>query len=157
MAAARPHLPHEADADEVAAHRQAETHRYTVSFPAHGHRESDPHYRAFEQFKRRTQGTKVWVCYVGARAGFDSCSKGPLEIHHAYIEFAVQNETDAGALHRDFPGIRADATQEEIDAWVESEENFRILCAFHHRGHGGAHTASHSDWEAQLYVPGLIT
>jgi len=149
--------PHEAGEEEIAAHRQAESHRYTMHFPEHGHRENDPHYKAFMQFKRRTQGTQAWVCYVGARVGADSCSKGPLEIHHAHLEWSLQNAASAAALHVDFPAIRPDATQEEIDAWAESDENFRILCAFHHRGHGGAHTASHSDWEAQLYVPGLIT
>lgn len=30
-------------------------------------------------------------------------------------------------------------------------------CAFHHRGAAGAHTASHSDWSAGCYVPGLIS
>jgi hypothetical protein len=30
-------------------------------------------------------------------------------------------------------------------------------CVYHHRGPGGAHTASHSDWEAGQYVPALIS
>jgi hypothetical protein len=30
-------------------------------------------------------------------------------------------------------------------------------CAWHHRGAAGAHTASHSDFEASQYVQGLIT
>ena len=40
---------------------------------------------------------------------------------------------------------------------VESGANFRWLCAFHHRGAAGAHCASHSDWEGEQYIRGLIT
>ena len=61
---------------------------------------------------------------------------------------------DLKALEVDFPGI-SDPSQ--VGAWVESDENFRWLCPFHHRGPAGAHTASHSDWEALRYVRGLIS
>jgi hypothetical protein len=44
-----------------------------------------------------------------------------------------------------------------VGAWVESADNLRWLCVFHHRGPGGAHTASHADFEAELYVLGLIS
>jgi hypothetical protein len=30
-------------------------------------------------------------------------------------------------------------------------------CSFHHRGHGGVHVASSSDFTAEFYVPGLIS
>jgi len=140
---------------EVAAHQQATTHRYVMHYPEHAPREGDPHYRAFEAYRRRTRDTAV--CYVGERAGAASCAGG-LELHHAVLEFATANAADPEALHRDFPEIAEDATSEDIADWLESSPGeFRYLCAFHHRGHGGAHTASHSDWTAQLYVPGLIT
>ena len=144
------------DQAPVAAHAQAETHRYTMHFPEHAPRESDPHYAAFEAYRRHTKDTAA--CYVGERAGAAACSPGPLELHHAVLEFAVANAADPRALHRDFPEIAADASPDEIAAWLESSPGeFRWLCAFHHRGHGGAHTASHADWTAQLYVPGLIS
>lgn len=140
----------------TAAHDQSETHRYVMHFPEHAPRESDPHYAAFAAYRRHTKDSAV--CYVGERVGFGNCSSGPLELHHAVLEFAVANAADPKALHRDFPDIGADATAEEIAAWLESSPaEFRWLCAFHHRGHGGAHTASHADWTAQLYVPGLIS
>jgi len=150
------HLPHHASDTEIAAHQQAETHRYVMHFPAHAPRTGDPHYAAFEAYRRHTQATAV--CYVGERVGFAYCSKGPLELHHGVLEFAVANAADPKALHRDFPDITEDATPEQIATWLESSPSeFRWLCAFHHRGHGGAHTASHADWTAQLYVPGLIS
>lgn len=156
MAEAHEHLPHEAGAAEVAAHQQAETHRYVMHFPAHAPRAGDVHYAAFEAYRRHTKDTAV--CYVGEHVGFGYCSKGPLELHHGVLEFAVANAADPQALHKDFPDIPEDATAEQIATWLESSPSeFRWLCAFHHRGHGGAHTASHADWTAQLYVPGLIT
>jgi hypothetical protein len=140
---------------EVAAHEQAESHRYVMHFPEHAPREDDPHYKAFEAYRRHSKDTAV--CYVGQRAGHDSCAGG-LELHHAVLEFATANAADPAALHRDFPEIAEDATAEQIADWLESSPGeFRWLCAFHHRGHGGAHTASHADWTAQLYVPGLIS
>lgn len=140
---------------EVAAHDQAETHRYVMHFPEHAPRADDPHYTAFEAFRRHhREGAQ---CYVGERVGTGHCT-GTLELHHAVLEFATANAADPRALHRDFPEIREDATAEEIADWLESSPGeFRWLCSFHHRGHGGAHTASHADWTAQLYVPGLIS
>ncbi len=105
---------------------------------------------------------------MGERVGFDQCKdaqghpvtideKGQqsgLELHHAHIEFSLQNGVDLAALEKDYPGI-SDPSQ--VGAWVETAANFRWLCAEHHRGAGGAHTASHSDWEAEQYVRGLIS
>ena len=54
----------------------------------------------------------------------------------------------------DYPGI---SNAEEVGKWIESEANFRFLCAYHHRGAAGAHTSAHADWEASQYVFGLIT
>jgi hypothetical protein len=70
------------------------------------------------------------------------------------VEFSLQQGVNLSALEKDFPGI-SDATS--VGAWVESDQNFRFLCAWHHRGAAGAHTASHSDWSASAYVQGLIT
>lgn len=77
-----------------------------------------------------------------------------LELHHAHVEFSLQNGISLTALEKDYPGI-SDPSQ--VGAWVETAVNFRWLCAWHHRGEAGAHTASHSDWEASQYVLGLIT
>ena len=139
----------------VAAHEQGETHRYTVHYPDHAPREGDPHYAAFNAYRRHFLAGAL--CYVGQRAGLSLCTPG-LELHHAVLEFATVNAVSAAALHRDFPEVSLDATAEEIAQWAESSPGqFRWLCPYHHRGHGGAHTASHADWSAQLYVPELIT
>lgn len=151
----------------VAAHQQAETHHYVVHFPPHPARKDDPHYVDFNAYHRRTRAAAR--CYIGERIGYDDCrdDKGQpcpppeaggeqpgLELHHAHIEFSLQNGVDLKALEVDYPGI-SDPSQ--VGAWVESGANFRWLCCFHHRGAGGAHTASHSDYEASQYVPGLIS
>ena len=140
--------------ETIAEHDAAQSHKYVMHFPEHVPREQDPHYKAFEAFKRKTESTAS--CFVGDRIGKEHCSNGPLEIHHAHIEFSLQNGVDPIALSKDFPGISPTATQEEIDNWVESEPNFRWLCAYHHRGAAGAHSVAHADWEAALYVRNLI-
>lgn len=153
-------------ADEVAAHDALQSHHYLVHFPPHPPRESDPHYVDFNHYHRKTR--KTARCYVGERIGFDECRDAQgnpcpppadggeqpgLELHHAHVEFALQQGIDLKALEKDYPGI-SDATS--VGAWVESDVNFRWLCVVHHRGYAGAHTASHADWEAGQYVPGLI-
>jgi hypothetical protein len=151
----------------VAAHEQAETHHYVMHFPPHPARADDPHYVDFDHYHRKTRVTAR--CYIGERIGFGDCKDAQfnpcpppdgggeqpgLELHHAHVEFSLQNGVDLAALEKDYPGI-SDPTQ--VGAWVDSSpDNLRWLCAWHHRGAAGAHTASHSDWEASAYVQGLI-
>lgn len=140
----------------VAKHSQIVSHTYKITFPEHSPRSEDPHYAAFETFKRKMKNTPDWVCAYGKRFNdFSHCANDkPLEIHHKIIEFAIQNEVDLHTLQIDFPEVQ---TQEELDRFVESDQNFEILCQFHHRGHGGKHTASYADYEASLFVDSLIT
>ena len=151
---------------EVPGHEAAQSHRYVVHFPPHPARTSDPHYADFNAYHHRTRATAR--CYVGERVGWGDCRdaqgkpcpppEGPgqqpgLELHHAHVEFSLQNGVSLAALEKDYPGI---SDPDQVGSWIESDANFRWLCVFHHRGPGGAHTASHSDWEAQQYVFGLI-
>lgn len=152
---------------EVAAHSQGETHHYIMHFPPHPAREDDPHYVDFHHY--HTTHRAAARCYIGERIGFGDCKddhlqpvppppaggeQAGLELHHAHVEFSLQNGVSLAALEKDYPGI-SDPTA--VGEWVESEPNFRWLCAWHHRGAAGAHTASHSDWEASQYVQGLIS
>lgn len=151
----------------VAAHSQAESHHYLMHFPPHPARTNDPHYVDFNAYHRAHRATAR--CYIGERIGFGDCRDAQfrpcpppensgeqpgLELHHAHIEFSLQNGVDLAALEKDYPGV-SDPSQ--VGAWVESAPNFRWYCAWHHRGAAGAHTASHSDFEASQYVQGLIT
>lgn len=134
------------------AHDQAVTHHYTMHYPEHPPREDDPHYADFNAYKRRTKAHAV--CAKGKDKGDSSECQGGLELHHAHVEFALTNAIDLAALEAHYPGI---SNPDEVGAWVESGENFAWLCAFHHRGHGGVHVASASDYEAETFVKGLIT
>ncbi len=151
----------------VPAHSTPQTHRYLLHFPEHPARKDDPHYRDFDHYHRTHRASAR--CYIGERTGYDDCrdahgdpcpppartgEQPGLELHHAHVEFSLQNGIDLAALEHDYPGI-SDPSQ--VGAWVESGTNFRWLCAWHHRGAAGAHTASHSDWEALQYVPALIS
>ena len=139
--------------DDVPAHDQAATHRYLIHYPPHEPRETDPHYAAFEEFKRRTRDTPAWKCRVGDRIGFDEC-EGGIEVHHHPIEFALINAVDFEALAKDYPALK-DPTQ--VSAWAESDAGLMLLCVRHHRSAGaGAHAVAFADWEAGLYVRGLF-
>lgn len=138
---------------EVAAHEQAETHRYVVAFPAHPAREDDPHYKDFEHYRRTHIATAV-CAFAERRGGDTSECAGGLELHHSHVEFSMQNGVDLALLERDYPGISNPA---EVGAWVETASNLVFYCAKHHRGHGGVHNASASDFEAEHYIRGLIT
>jgi hypothetical protein len=151
---------------DTPAHDAKQTHHYLVHYPPHPPRVDDPHYVDFEAYHRKTRATAR--CYIGERIGYDECRdqhgngavpptddgvQPGLELHHAIVEFSLQNGIDLAALEIDYPGISAAS----VGAWVESGTNFRWLCCWHHRGAAGAHTASHSDWTASEYIKGLIT
>lgn len=133
------------------AHTQKSTHSYWVNYPAHPARKDDPHYRDFEEYRRRTKDTAQ--CAIGLhRNDFSECHGG-LELHHAHVEFSLQNGVELTWLEKDYPGI---SDPNSIGAWVESADNLEWLCEWHHRGSDGVHTASASDWEASKYVRNLI-
>jgi len=133
------------------AHDQSITNRYVVHFPEHSPRENDPHYKDFNAFRKATKDTAK--CSLGEhRNDFSDCGGG-LELHHAHIEFSLQNGVDLRWLEVDYPGV---SNPEEVGEWVESAANLMWLCEKHHRGVGGIHHASASDFEAEKYVRDLI-
>ena len=150
------------------AHDQKENHTYIVHYPAHEPRIGDPHYKDFDAYHRRNR--KTARCYIGDHVGFADCKdqKGNpvpaptdpkekqegLELHHSHIEFALQNGVSLKALDIDYPGV---SNPNQVGSWVESGANFRWLCTYHHRAAGGAHTATHSDWEGSQYIQGLLS
>ena len=131
------------------AHTQTTTHHYLMNYPEHPARQDDPHYVDFNHYRKTHVATAV--CAYGDSA---SPCHGGLELHHKIIEFSLQNGVDFALLEKDYPGI-SDPTQ--VGAWVESDTNFEWYCAGHHRGHGGVHVASASDFAAEKYVKNLIS
>lgn len=136
----------------VAAHAQKIRHEYLVHYPDHAPRKGDPHYRDFEEYRRRTKDTAQ--CDFGTRRGDYAECQGPLELHHAHVEFALANAVNLTWLEKDYEGI---SDPDSVGAWIESAANLIWLCRAHHRGPGGVHTASASDYEAERYVTGLIS
>lgn len=137
---------------DTPAHDQVFTHSYVVHYPAHEPRKNDPHYRDFEAYRKRTKVTAK--CAIGAhRNDFSECG-GELELHHAHIEFALQNRINLRWLEVDYPGV---SDPDEVGAWVESAANLEWLCEEHHRGAGGVHSATASDFEGERYIYGMIS
>lgn len=136
---------------DIAAHSQSTTHNYLMHYPEHPARPDDPHYVDFEAYRRNHIASAQ--CLYKSSADGDQCTD-QLELHHKIVEFSLQNGVDLAVLEKDFPGI-SDPSQ--VGAWVESDPNFEWLCSFHHRGHGGVHVASSSDFQAEKYVKDLIS
>jgi hypothetical protein len=138
----------------VEEHDQNVTHHYTIHYPAHPERTSDPHYVDFNHYRNATKATAQ--CSIGLhRNDFSECSlEQPLELHHSHVEFSLQNGVDLKWLEIDYPGI---SDPDQVGAWVESAKNLEWLCEAHHRGAGGVHTAAASDYEAERFVRGLIS
>lgn len=136
---------------EVLAHNQNVTHSYTIHYPDHYPRPDDPHYVDFEHFRQTHIQTAK--CKFADSADSDQCT-GQLELHHTFIEFSLQNGVDVSVLEHDFPGI---SNPSEVGAWVETDANFEWLCSYHHRGHGGVHTATAADYQGERYVKDLIS
>ena len=133
------------------AHDQVTTNNYVVHYPAHPERTDDPHYKDFDAYRKATQATAV--CAIGGhRQDFSECDGG-LELHHAHIEFSLQNGVDLKWLEVDYPGV---SNPDEVGKWVESAENLVWYCLKHHRGVGGVHHAAYADYEAQKYIRNLI-
>lgn len=144
------------DDEATPAHVQKMTHNYAVRFPEHEARENDPHYVDFNHIHREwKKDPEKWQCWIGNHRGdFGECSLDkPLELHHAHIEFALMNAVELAWLEKDYPGV---SDPEKLGAWVESAENLLVLCQFHHRGHGGIHVASSSDYEGLKYIRNMI-
>lgn len=158
------------------AHDAKQSHTYTMHFPEHPAREADPHYADFHWFHNKygpdarcviglqfddgsapTRQTETPHRLIGVGETRASCDVvHPIELHHHAVEFSLQNGIDLAALEKDYPGI---SNPNDLGAWVENRggTNFEWLCCSHHRGHGGAHVASASDFAAEHYVRGLIT
>jgi len=140
--------------NDVPAHEQAVTHRYTVVYPEHGPRDGDPAYVDFEHYRKAHIAT-ARCAFAVERGGDDSeCDKEhPLELHHSHVEWAMLNEVDMALLEPRYPGI----SKSTLGKWAETGQNLEFRCRFHHRGPGGVHNASVSDYEAEHFVRGLIT
>jgi hypothetical protein len=123
-----------------------------MHYPDHEPREEDPHYRDFHHY-RSTHVATAKCQFSVDRGDDDSECGGGLELHHSHVEFSLQNAVDLALLESEYPGI---SNRDELGSWVESGANLVFLCARHHRGYGGVHHASASDWEAAQFVRNLI-
>jgi hypothetical protein len=151
----------------VAAHTQLFVHRYLVKYPAHDPRDHDPHKADFLEWKRRRKQAGTYWCDFAREhrnADYSECTPWPgltsggqgakpLEAHHKVIELAMMNEIDFALLDADYPGISAPT----VGAWIDGDANLTLLCTAHHRGPGGVHVASFSDFGSEYYIRDLIT
>lgn len=141
----------------VTAHVQKISHGYSITYPEHGPRESDPAYSDFHAFKKNRVKADTYFCDFATEfrdGDYSECTPDkPLEAHHKHIEWAMLNEVDLSLLEEQYPGVSAMG----VGKWVESAANLELLCIWHHRSHAGKHTAAFADFEAQKDIRKLIS
>lgn len=122
------------------AHDQKETLHIIAHIPEHEPRESDPHYKLFNQAKARIKKQGLWKCALN-----DDLCGGQLELHHQHIEFSQVNNTDPHRIEEAL-GLHF-KNDDEFQAWIESPGNLEVLCTNHHRTHFGVHVLPSALWE----------
>ena len=139
----------------VPAHEQQVTHTYLVHYPTHAPRKSDPYYRTFEAYRKRTVATARCQFAIDRHGDDSECDLAhPLELHHHHIELAMMNEVDFALLEPFYPGI---SNPRKLGEWINGADNLVYYCRWHHRGHAGVHSATSSDFEASHFVRHLIS
>jgi hypothetical protein len=123
------------------AHKQAMNIHLMVSVPEHEPRTNDPHYKLFNQAKRRIKKAGLWKCIIND----DMCSGEP-ELHHSQIEFSQSNAIDKDKLAQSL-GLHFE-TDEDFQSWIESPGNLEVLCVAHHRTRFGIHEIPEPLWNA---------
>lgn len=122
------------------AHNQPDTLHLVLFYPAHEPRKSDPNYRYFREAKTRMKKAGLLKCVVPG-CGFP----GPIELHHARVEFALQNGIDLQEFNTLY-GLHL--SDQEFLVYIESEGNLEPLCPTHHRGALGVHSMPEPQWVA---------
>jgi len=126
------------------AHKEQLNLSLVVSTPKHEPRESDPHYKLFNQAKARIKKQGLWKCTIND----DLCSGEP-ELHHSHIEFSQINNMDEKKIEEAF-GLHFES-DEEFQIWIESPGNLEVLCTAHHRTLFGIHAIPAPLWETFRY------
>ena len=124
--------------DAAVLHERTRRIMLVERYPAHEPRQHDPHYHAFNAARRRMRAAGLLRCTVCG-----ACSH--VELHHAWVEFAIQNAVDVEKLD-EAAGLHL--SDEEFKDWVESPGNLEPLCVLHHRGLMGVHNLPEPDWRA---------
>ena len=79
------------------AHKQAMNIHLMVSVPEHEPRTSDPHYKLFNQAKRRIKKQGLWKCIIN-----DDLCGGTPELHHTHVEFSQIPNADKHKIEEYF-------------------------------------------------------
>lgn len=129
----------------VAAHYQKTTIHIQTCVPPHEARESDPHYKFFNQARARLIKLGKMVCWVNNH----ECA-GDIELHHDKVEFSLQRGIDIAKFEETYPefGIKTD---EEFLEYIEGEGNLTPLCRLHHIGLRGIHLLPYPLWLPQRF------
>ena len=130
----------------TAAHRTTETLRIEFFYPEHEAREHDPHYRVFDETRRRLKRLGALRCWID-----NADCRGNIELHHSLVEFSLANIVDVDHFRVLYPEFHVESDEAFLD-WINAEANLLPLCAFHHRGVCGIHSILYSGWVVQRFM-----
>ncbi len=119
------------------AHDQTQHLTVVCHYPDHGARADDPHYADFEAAKKRLKDQGLYKCVV---CGSDQ----QVELHHAHVEYSLQNAVDVTKLNE---ALGLHLSDDDFAAWIDSPGNLEPLCLKHHRGSEGIHISPEPLWE----------
>ena len=133
-----------------------------ATYPPHGPRRSDPHYKIFNAARKHLVDVLGVGCWIGGATKAqlrEGLSHGhlcygaqQLEAHHHIAEFAGLNEVDWEKVAQDFPLLEIDSDEAFLRA-AESDGGLLILCDKHHRGpYHGIHTITEPVWKLNRYA-----
>ena len=128
------------------AHTENVVIRLIEMYPPHAPRETDPHYRAFRAFERRSRNAGLAKCAICGETAHVEC-------HHDKIEFAHINQVDLRTFDELY-GLHLDDAA--FQAFVEGPGNSEWLCVLHHRGQEGVHSLPTPQWNAMRVCKGDV-
>jgi hypothetical protein len=139
---------------ETPAHTQIVHLTCEVEIPGHLPRESDPHYRLFQQARARMAKLGLLKCQ---HCGALDTAAAPTELHHGMLEFCLVNAVDPAKLveqHPEcFPDLHGAAiTDDEFQAFVEGPGNLVPLCKTCHTGDEGIHRIVYPWWQPLAWL-----
>lgn len=126
--------------ERVVGHLRRMTLKIALYYPEHERRHESAMFRDSRHELIDVRRVGCWIC--GTREN--------LECHHMYIEWALANAINWPAFAADWPQF---AHYGSVNAFVDSVDNQRILCAHHHRHrNAGIHMLDFPEWEVQRYL-----
>lgn len=134
----------------TAAHTEQLTIRIFIAYPEHAPRESDKHYRVFNETRERMKRLGLLKCWIN-----NADCVGDIELHHSAVEYSLAQDVDISKFNEAY-GLHI-TDDSEFEDYINSEGGLLPICVFHHRSHGGIHALPQPLWVVQRFLRDGVT